>query len=105
MEARMVNIVTVVKYKVKDGYEDAFVAAINDYDYSNSNFMRLIALDDNQYVSIMEYDDIEKTGQDEVTGLSWLDQVEHMLEFFGESRTDAYSGIVMSEFSNADIFK
>ena len=44
MEAGMVNIVTVVKYKVKEGYEDAFVAAINDYDYSNSNFMRLIAL-------------------------------------------------------------
>ena len=101
----MVNIVTVVKYKVKQGYEDDFVNAINDYDYSNSNFMRLIALDDNSYVTIMEYDDIEKTGQDEVTGLSWLDQVEHMLEFFGESRTDAYSGIVMSEFSNADIFK
>lgn len=101
----MVNIVTVVKHKVKEGYEDAFVAAINDYDYSNSNFMRLIALEDNHYVSIMEYDDIEKTGQDEVTGLSWLDRVEHMLEFFGESRTDAYSGIVMAEFSNTDIFK
>ena len=70
----MVNIVTVVKYKVKEGYEDAFVAAINDYDYSKSNFMRLI-------------------------------RVAHMLEFFGESRTDAYSGIVMAEFSNADIFK
>ena len=53
----------------------------------------------------MEHDDIEKTGQDEVTGLSWIDQVEHMLEFFGESPTDAYSGLVMSEFSNADIFK
>ena len=49
----MVNIVTVVKYKVKEGYEDAFVAAINDYDYSSSNFMRLIALDDSHYVSIM----------------------------------------------------
>lgn len=67
--------------------------------------MRLIALEDNHYVSIMEYDDIDKTGQDEVTGLSWLDRVEHMLEFFSDSRTDAYSGIVMSEFSNADIFK
>ena len=67
--------------------------------------MRLIALEDNHYVSIMEYDDIDKTGQDEVTGLSWLDRVEHMLELFSDSRTDAYSGIVMSEFSNADIFK
>jgi len=60
----MVNVVTVVKYKVEEGYEDAFITAINDYDYSNSNFMRLIALDDNHYVSIMEYDAFEKTGQD-----------------------------------------
>ena len=29
----MVNIVTVVKYKVKEDYEDDFATAINDYDY------------------------------------------------------------------------
>ena len=95
----MVNIVTVVKYKVKEGYEDAFVAAINDYDYSNSLSMRLISIGDNEYLSIMEYDEIDKTGDDEIDGVNWLDTVEHMLEFYGDSRTDACSGLVLSEYN------
>ena len=95
----MVNIVTVVKYKVKDGYEDAFVAAINDYDYSNSLYMRLISIGDNEYLSIMEYDEIDKTGDDEIDGVNWLDTVEHMLEFYGESRTDSCSGLVLAAYN------
>ena len=46
------NIV-VVKYKLKDGFEDDFIKAINDYDYSNSLSMRLISIGDNEYLSIM----------------------------------------------------
>ena len=55
------NIMTVVKYKVKDGFEQDFVDAINAYDYSNSISMRLISLPDNEYMSIMEYEEIDKT--------------------------------------------
>ena len=90
------NIMTVVKYKVKDGFEQDFVDAINAYDYSNSISMRLISLPDNEYMSIMEYEEIDKTSDDEVSGVNWLDTVEHMLEFFGESRTDSCSGIVLA---------
>ena len=90
------NIMTVVKYKVKDGFAQDFVDAINAYDYSNSISMRLISLPDNEYMSIMEYEEIDKTSDDEVSGVNWLDTVEHMLEFFGESRTDSCSGIVLA---------
>ena len=58
MELRM-NIMTVVKYKVKDGFEEDFVNAINAYDYSKSLSMRLVSLPDNEYLSIMEYDQID----------------------------------------------
>ena len=92
------NIITIVKYKLKDGYIDDFIKAINDYDYSKALSMRLISTGDNEYISIMEYDEIEKTGDDEVDGVNWLDTVEHMLEFYGESRTDSCSGLVLAAY-------
>jgi len=67
------NVITVVKYKVKDGFEQKFVDAINAYDYSNSISMRLISLPDNEYMSIMEYEEIDKTSADEETGVNCLD--------------------------------
>ena len=89
------NIVTVVKYKLKDGFEDDFVKAISDYDYKNSISMRLVSIGGNEYLSIMEYDEIDKTGDDEVDGVNWLDTIEHMLEFYETSRTDPCSGLVL----------
>ena len=93
------NIVTIVKYKLKDGYVDDFIKAINDYDYSKALSMRLISTGDNEYMSIMEYDEIDKTGDDEISGVDWLDSIEHMLEFFGDSRTDACSGLVLASYN------
>ena len=90
------NVVTIVKYKLKDEYIDDFIKAINDYDYSKALSMRLISTGNNEYISIMEYDEIEKTGDDEVDGVNWLDTVEHMLEFDGGSRTDSCSGLVLA---------
>ena len=92
------NIVTIVKYKLKDGFEEDFIKAINDYDYSNSLYMRLVSIGDNEYISIMEYDEIDKTGDDEVDGVNWLDTVEHMLEFYDESRTASCSGLVLAAY-------
>lgn len=95
------NIITVVKYKVKDGFEQDFVDAINAYNYTNSLWMRLISLPDNEYMSIMEYDEIDKTSNDEVQGINWLDTVEHMLVFFDKSRTESCSGIVVADYDNS----
>ena len=92
------NIVTVVKYKLKEGFEDEFIKAINDYDYSNSLSMRLISIGNNEYLSIMEYDEIDKTGDDEIDGINWLDTVEHMLELFEDSRTNSCSGLVLTAY-------
>ena len=92
------NIVKVVKYKLKEGFEDEFIKAINDYDYSNSLSMRLISIGNNEYLSIMEYDEIDKTGDDEMEGINWLDTVEHMLELFEDSRTDSCSGLVLAAY-------
>jgi hypothetical protein len=47
----------------------------------------------------VEYDEIDKTGDDEIPGVEWLDSIEHMLEFFGQSRTDAGFGLVLSSYN------
>ena len=40
--------------------------------------------------------------EDEVSGLDWLDSVTHMLEYFGESRTDALSGIIIADYDKVN---
>ena len=90
------NIITVVRYKLKPGFEDEFINAINAYNYSNSVLMRLVSIGNDEYLTVMEYGEIDKTGDDEISGVEWLDSVEHMLEFFGKSRTDACSGLVLA---------
>ena len=98
MGANMTKTMTVVKFKVKSGFDSDFVDAMKNYDYSKTNLWRLITLDNGHYVSISEYDTIEDTGDDEVSGLDWLDSVTHKLEYFGESRTDALSGIIIADY-------
>ena len=93
------NIITVVRYKLKSGFEDEFIKAINAYNYSNSIFMRLVSLGNDEYLTVMEYDEIDKTGDDEISGVEWLDSIEHMLEFFGKRRTDACSGLVLASYN------
>ena len=93
------NIMTMVRYKLKSGFEDEFIKAINAYNYSNSIFMRLVSLGNDEYLTVMEYDEIDKTGDDEISGVDWLDGIEYMLEFFGESRTEACSGLVLASYN------
>ena len=63
------NVMSVVKFKVKEGFEDKFVKASKEFDFSNAIFWRLIALDYNEYFSISEYDSIDKAGDDEISGV------------------------------------
>ena len=37
---------------------------------------------------------LEEKIETEYEEVNWLDTVEHLLEFFGDSRTDAFSGVV-----------
>ena len=97
---KRMNVITVVKFKVKEGFEGKFLDAINNYDYSKSVLWRIIGLDNNEYVTITEYNSIDDTGDDEVSGLDWLDSIAHMLDYYGENRTQSYSGIVLSGSNN-----
>ena len=37
--------------------------------------MRLFSISNGEYLSIMEYDEIDKTGDDEISGVDWLDSI------------------------------
>jgi hypothetical protein len=97
---RRMNVVSVVKFKVKDGFKDAFLEALKSYDYSNAISSKTLLVGENEVVTISEYTSIDAIGDDEVTGLEWLDSVTHMLEYFGESRTQSYSGLVAFDTSH-----
>ena len=97
------NVVSVVKFKVKDGFKDPFLEALKSYDYSNAISSKTLLLGENEFVTISEYASIDAIGDDEVTGLEWLDSVTHMLEYSGESRTQSYSGLVAFDTRNPDI--
>ena len=96
------NVISVVKFKVKDGFEDEFLEALKSYDYSTAISSKALLLGENEYVTISEYSSIDAIGDDEVTGLEWLDSVTHMLEYFGESRTQSYSGLVVFDTRNPE---
>ena len=93
------NIMTVVKNKVKLGFEDDFIKAINADIYSNSIMMRLVSVGNGEYLSIMKYDEKDKTGDDEISGVEWLNSIEHMLEFFNESRIYSCSDLVLASYN------
>ena len=46
----------------------------------------------------MLYESMDKTIDHQDEGLDWLDSVEHLLEWYEDSRTDAFSGIEIDEF-------
>ena len=51
-------------------------------------------------MSVAEMPDILNAIQDEDEGIPWLDTVLHMLIKYGDSRTDAYSGLVVAGWEN-----
>ena len=44
------NVMTVVRYKLKSGFEDEFINAINAYNYSNSILMHLVSIGNDEYL-------------------------------------------------------
>ena len=72
------------------GTEYPFTGKFNDH-YEKGTYTE-ISEDE-----LKEYEEIDKTSDDEVTGVNWLDTVQHMLVFFGESRTESCSGIVVAD--------
>ena len=93
-------VTTVTRFKAKEGCEDQLVEALRSFDNSNSVSWQILSLEANEIVSIHTYDIIEERADDIVTGLGWLDSVTPLLEFYGESRTQAFSGIVLHSNEN-----
>ena len=93
-------VTTVTRFKAKEGCEDQLVEALRSFDNSNSVSWQILSLEANEIVSIHTYDTIEERADDIVTGLDWLDSVTPLLEFYGESRTQAFSGIVLDGNEN-----
>ena len=89
---------SVVTFQVRPAFADAFIEAWKNAPRSTARFSKLIVLEESVYVSISELRDISDAVQDEEAGISWLDTVEHMLIKYGDSRTDAYSGLVVAGF-------
>ena len=98
----IVKIMSVVTFKVKDGYQEEFIEAYRKAGSTSANFWRFVAVDEDTFVSINELPAVEDVVEREEVGIPWLDTVEHMLVKFGESRTSAFSGLVIEEYNNPD---
>ena len=96
------KIMSVVTFKVKDGYQEDFTDAYRKAGSSSANFWRLVAVGEDTFVSINELPAVEDAVEREEVGIPWLDTVEHMLVKFGESRTSSFSGLIIEEYNNPD---
>ena len=86
---------SVVKFKIKDGCEDEFLSA-HTFEESHMSYMKsfnVIKIDELEYAHIVEYDDMDATVEVQDQSLDWLESVSHLLEYYGDKRTDAFSGI------------
>ena len=86
---------SVVKFKVKSGCEEEFLKAHVFTDEHMSHFLsfRAVQIDDCLVAHIAEYESLDKAFEAQDQGLDWLYSVEHLLEYFEDSRTEAFSGI------------
>ena len=88
-------VTTATRFKAKTCCVDELVDALRSFDNVNSVSWQILALEENEVVSINTYDTIEERSNDVVDGLTWLDSVTPLLELYGESRTQAFLGIVL----------
>ena len=87
----------VVKYKPKEGCEQEFIDALSTLDMSHVVLNRYIKAYNGEIVQIVQSRNIDEVLEGQVAGLEWLDSVSHLLDYYGESRTDAISGIVIDD--------
>ena len=87
----------VIKYKPKEGCEQEFINALGRLDMSNAMLNRYIKAYNGEIIQIVQSRNIDEILEGQVAGLEWLDSVSHLLDHYGESRTDAISGIVIDD--------
>mgnify|MGYP001176353905 FL=1 len=93
---------SIIKYKPKEGCEDEFVEALRrlgnimsenkPYEFLND----FIRLDTGEFAQIARMPNLDALIDGQVSGLTWLDSVDHLLEKYEDgSRTEAFSGFVL----------
>ena len=87
----------VIKYKPKEGCEQEFINALGRLDMSNVMLNRYIKAYNGEIIQIVQSRNIDEVLEGQVAGLEWLDSVSHLLDYYGESRTDAITGIVIDD--------
>ena len=86
---------SVVKFKIKSGCEEEFLAAHNFSEDHMAHFwpFRAFQIDENLIAHIAEYESLDKAFDAQDQGLDWLYSVEHLLEYYEDQRTEAFSGL------------
>ena len=93
------SVWSIIKFKVKEGHIDEFLEVkIPKLPKEHFKSGRLIRIDEREFANIIEYENMEKTIRHQNEGLKWLNGVEHLLEWYGESRTEASSGIEIHKY-------
>ena len=87
----------IIKYKPKEGCEQEFIEALSRLDMSKVMLNRYIKAYNGEIIQIVQSRNIDEVLEGQVAGLEWLDSVSHLLDYYGESRTDAISGIVIDD--------
>ena len=88
------NVLSAVKYRVKEGCVDEFLNAVMTPSEIPMKIRKTIIQTDEQEFYELGIAGLEEKIEMEGEEVKWLDTVEHLLEFFGDSRTDACSGVV-----------
>ena len=93
------NVMSVVKFKVQEGYEDAFIQALKSHDHSNRLRHRTVSIGNNKFLTLNEYANSDNESstdlitKDEELSVKFLDSMEHILELskrVGHSRLQAW---------------
>ena len=88
------KVLSAVKYRVKEGCEDEFLDSVMTPSEIPTKIRKTIIQTDEQEFYELGIAGLEEKIETEDEEVKWLDTVEHLLEFFGDSRTDACSGVV-----------
>ena len=88
------KVLSAVKYRVKEDCVDKFLNAVMTPSEIPMKIRKTIIQTDEQEFYELGIAGLEEKIETEDEEVNWLDTVEHLLEFFGDSRTDACSGVV-----------
>ncbi|MDC3076168.1 hypothetical protein OA328_02715 [Paracoccaceae bacterium] len=92
-------VMSVVRMRAKEDSESDLVKALISQENFPRRILRCIIQTNEREFVIINQDSIEARIEDEEKLLAYLDSIEHLLEFFKDSRTDPRSGIVTSWYN------